>query len=178
MNRTEELMNKKGAELIAIADSYGVKCGANKERTQLKESKKVVVERIVNHEAELAAKAAEEAAKKAEKKAEAKKASKRESKTFEFNGKVQTLAEWSKELGIAESTLYGRIYYRNYSVEEAFTSKRSSKSNKTYAFNGKEQTLAEWSAELGIATSTLYGRIHYRNMTIEEAFTKKKSEVE
>ena len=181
MTRFEELTIMKGAELIKIADGYGVKIGANKERTQLKESKKAVIEKIVKHEEELdrAAKAAEEAAKTAiEGEKTEKKVSKRNKKVFEFNGKSQTLAEWSKELGIAESTLYGRIYYRNYTVEEAFTSTRSAKGKKTYAYNGKEQTLAEWSAELGISTSTLYGRIHYRGCTIEEAFTMKKAENE
>ena len=117
MNRTEELMNMKGAELIAIADSYGLKVNTNKERTQLKASKKAVVERIV--EAELERKAAEEAAKKEQKKE--KKASKREVKLIEFDGRKQTLAEWSAELGISVTTLYGRIYYRNKTVEEAFT---------------------------------------------------------
>lgn len=173
MNRFEELMTKKGAELIAIARQLEITVNTNKEGTSLKESKKSVAEKIVKRE-EILEKAAKMAAKAAEAKSAPKKErkAKRETKTFEFNGKVQTLKEWSEELGIAESTLYGRIYYRNFTVEEAFTSKRNAKGKKTYAYNGKEQTLAEWSAELGISTSTLYGRIHYRNCTIEEAFTK------
>ena len=119
MNRTEELMNMKGAELIAISDSYGLKVNTNKERTQLKASKKAVVELIVKHEAELerAARAAEEAAKNEQKKPR----KKREVKLIEFDGRKQTLAEWSAELGISVTTLYGRIYYRNKTVEEAFT---------------------------------------------------------
>lgn len=148
MNRTEELMNKKGAELINIALGYGLTVNTNKERTQLKESKKAVVERIVNHENELAAIAAEKAAKTAvkseskkaakltdeEKKAkraaryEAKKAKRAEimkdrcakTEQFEFAGKEQTLTEWSKELGIARKTLYRRIYYYGWTVAEAF----------------------------------------------------------
>ena len=141
----------------------------NKERTQLKDSKKTVVAKIVAHEDKIKAEAE---AKAAEKKTDKKQ--KRSNKTYEFNGKVQTLAEWSAELGIAESTLYGRIHYRNNSIEEAFTSSRSNRSNKTYEFDGRHQTLDEWSKELGIATSTLYGRIHYRNKTVAEAFTMKK----
>ena len=169
MNRTEELMNKKGAELIKIADQYKLTINANKERTQLKESKKAVVAKIIAHEDKIKAEAE---AKKAEKKADKKQ--KRNNKTYEFNGKVQTLAEWSDELGIAESTLYGRIHYRNNTIEEAFTSTRSNKSKKLYEFDGISQTLDEWSRELGIATSTLYGRIHYRNKSVAEAFTMKK----
>lgn len=42
-------------------------------------------------------------------------------KAITFNGKTQSLMEWSKELGIGYKTLNGRIYYRGVSVEEAFT---------------------------------------------------------
>ena len=165
MNRIEELMNKKGTELIKIADGYKLTINTNKECNQLKESKKSVVEKIIAHEDKIKAEAE---AKKADKK------QKRNNKTYEFNGKVQTLGEWSAELGIAESTLYGRIHYRNNTIEEAFTGTRSNRTNKTYEFEGRHQTLDEWSKELGIATSTLYGRIHYRNKTVAEAFTMKK----
>lgn len=148
MKRTEELMNKKGKELIEIAVKYGLTINTNKERTQLKESKKAVVEKIMNHENELAAQAAERAAKTAlkseckkavkltdeEKKAkraaryEAKKAKRAEimqdrcakTEEFEFNGKVQTLTEWSKELGVSRKNLYRRIYYYGWTVEKAF----------------------------------------------------------
>lgn len=52
MNRTEELMSKKGKELIEIAVGYGITINTNKEKTQLKETKKSVVEKIVKYEAE------------------------------------------------------------------------------------------------------------------------------
>lgn len=48
--RYEELVKMKGAELIGLADSYGIKCAANKERTQLKERKSNVVDRIYDYE--------------------------------------------------------------------------------------------------------------------------------
>ena len=54
MTRTEELMNMTGANLIELADKYGVKVYTNKERKQLKEKKTLVVERILKHEQELA----------------------------------------------------------------------------------------------------------------------------
>lgn len=171
MTRTEELMNMTGAKLIELADKYEVKVITNKERTQLKEKKTFVIERIVKHEEELA-KAAKAA--KDEKKASKKESAKREVKEYEYNGKSQTLAAWAKELGVATSTLYGRIVKRGMSVEEAFTAERTTSKKEVYEFNGKAQTLAEWSKELGISTSTLYGRIKYRGCTIEQAFTMKK----
>lgn len=161
MTRTEELMNMTGAKLIELADKYSLKVYANKERTQLKESKSTVIAKIVAYEARIAEEAKKMA--KAEKvasesKKEPKKESKKEKKLlteeekkakraeryqakkakraeimegrdpkteeFEFNGKAQTLTEWSKELDITRKTLYRRIYYMGWTVEEAFTGKR------------------------------------------------------
>lgn len=45
-------MSKKGKELIEIAVGYGITINTNKEKTQLKETKKSVVEKIVKYEAE------------------------------------------------------------------------------------------------------------------------------
>lgn len=145
MNRTEELMTKKGAELIKIADSYGLTINTNKERTQLKAAKAAVVAAIVEHEArnEALKKVAQKSKKpgqraqkmtdeeKKAKRAEryAAKKAKREAimkdrcaktELFEYNGKAQTLTEWSKELDIQRKTLYRRIYYFGWTVERAF----------------------------------------------------------
>lgn len=109
MNRIEELMNKNGAELIAICDSYGVKVGTNKERTQLKVSKKIVSEKIVAVEL---ARAAEAAKKEKEKKGR---------KLYEANGKAQTMAEWSKELGIPIYVFCDRLNRYKWTVEKTFT---------------------------------------------------------
>lgn len=150
MNRYDELMTKKGAELIVIARQLEINVNTNKEGTSLKESKKSVAEKIVKREeilekaAKMAAKVAE--AKKAPKKARtkltdeekkarrqaryAKRVEKREkimagrdpkTELFEFDGKSMTLTEWSKEINIPRKKLYGRIYYRGWSVERAFT---------------------------------------------------------
>lgn len=47
----------------------------------------------------------------------------RESDAYKFNGKTQTLTEWSKELGILRKDLYRRIHYRGWSIERAFTTR-------------------------------------------------------
>ena len=38
-----------------------------------------------------------------------------------YNGKTQTLKDWSKELGIKNTTLHSRIHYYGWSIEKAFT---------------------------------------------------------
>ena len=44
----------------------------------------------------------------------------RENRLITYNGKTQTITEWSKELKIHRNTLYNRIN-SNYSIEKAFT---------------------------------------------------------
>lgn len=151
--REEILLATKGAELIKIADSLGVKVNCNKERTQLKEAKGSVIKKILEAEKKLEAtkkvekKATKKATTKKEKiektpeqieEAKAKRKAKRlethalnmaatkelrESDAYEFNGKTQTLTEWSKELGILRKNLYRRIHYKGWSIERAFTTK-------------------------------------------------------
>lgn len=151
--KIDELGTLSGRELIAIADKLKIRVACNKERTALKEKKSAIVERITAEvmkikaqveEAEKAAKAEAEKAEKAElatmtdeerkerrrqKDKERIEANKektkdlRESGLYEFNGKSQSLKDWSKELEIPITTLYGRIHYRNYSIEKAFTMK-------------------------------------------------------
>lgn len=45
-----------------------------------------------------------------------------------YNGKSQTITEWSKELNISIKTLYGRLYELNWPIEKAFTYSRKKKS--------------------------------------------------
>ena len=47
----EKLESMKGSELIVYADKLGVKVDCNKTRTQLKESKKNVIDRILSFDA-------------------------------------------------------------------------------------------------------------------------------
>lgn len=46
---------------------------------------------------------------------------KRNNHFFEFNGKRQTLPDWSREVGISHSTLINRIYKYGWTPEMAFT---------------------------------------------------------
>jgi hypothetical protein len=151
--REEVLVKTRGSELIKIADNLGIKVNCNKERTQLKEAKGNVIKKILKAEKELEEakkKEAKKTTKKATKKAKTEKTAEelaeikarrkatklekraaimeqtkalRESDAYKFNGKTQSLTEWSKELGILRKDLYRRIHYRGWSIEKAFTTK-------------------------------------------------------
>ena len=47
LSRNDRLMTMKGADLINLADRLGIKVACNKARTQLKESKQGVIDRII-----------------------------------------------------------------------------------------------------------------------------------
>lgn len=47
---------------------------------------------------------------------------------IEYDGKSQTITQWSKELNISVKTLYGRLYEMGWPVEKALTYKRNKKS--------------------------------------------------
>lgn len=53
MSREDKLYSMKGDMLIAECDKLGVKVNCNKTRTQLKESKAKVIERILASESEV-----------------------------------------------------------------------------------------------------------------------------
>ena len=52
---------------------------------------------------------------------EAPKTSKRKQDLIEYNGKVQNLSAWARELGMPGQTLYARLRISNWPVEKAFT---------------------------------------------------------
>ncbi len=72
MTRTDELFSMNGATLIQLADKLGVKAACNKTRTQLKEKKENVVNRILEAEKKIADAKAEKQIEKAVKIKEAK----------------------------------------------------------------------------------------------------------
>ena len=94
-------------------------------------------------------------------------------KLIEFDGKAQTIAAWSKELGIGYGTIRDRIYKMGWSIEKALSTpvSRSSGRSELYEFNGETQSLSEWSKELGIGYGTLYDRIHKMGWSIEKALS-------
>lgn len=41
-----------------------------------------------------------------------------------FDGRTQCVTDWAKELGMAPTTLYARIFTRKWSIQKAFTNKK------------------------------------------------------
>lgn len=93
----------------------------------------------------------------------------RNNRVIEFNGKSQTLQEWSDELQIGKSTLRVRLDKYKWSIEKTLTTPVDQE--RLITFNGKTQTLAEWSRELKIKVTTLIGRLDVQKLSVEEAFT-------
>lgn len=106
----------------------------------------------------------------AERKAE-EKPKKTRGKLYEYNGKAQTLGQWSKELNIPLGTLNARIRRMGWTIEEALGTKSGSKNEKLYEFNGKSQSLGQWSKELNISINTLRARVDRLGWDIEKALT-------
>lgn len=68
------------------------------------------------------------------------KESKTTKRTFEYNGKTQSLHAWAKELGITPQTLYGRIVIKGMSVEEAIETPISKGRKKKDDVNAETET--------------------------------------
>ena len=81
---------------------------------------------------------------------------------IEFNGKCQLLTDWAKELGITDSTLYGRL--TRWPLEKALTLPNGSRvmpANNVLAIdrNGVVDSLTGWAQRLGVSLSTMHKRI-------------------
>ena len=93
----------------------------------------------------------------------------RDSVNVEYGGKRQTLARWSRELGVPYLTLRGRLA-KGRSPQEAFeTALRPS--GHVIEFQGKKQTLSEWARETGMPARTLHYRLMSGGWSIEAALT-------
>ena len=132
MTDKERLIAMAGALLINEADKLGVKVRCNRTRTQLKESKSAVADRI------LEARGASTKEKKdtpkmmpmpgseklADLKAEYDHAvpvqKPKRGQLIEYKGKSQNICAWAEELGISANTLYGRLYRLGWPIEKAF----------------------------------------------------------
>jgi hypothetical protein len=90
---------------------------------------------------------------------------------LEYRGKSQTVAQWSRELGIRIGTIFNRLRL-GWTVEDALrTPVKQTERMKSIAFQGKEQPLSAWSMELGIKLSILRDRLGKLNWSVEKAFT-------
>ena len=163
MTERERLTAMAGALLIMEADKLGVKVRCNRTRTQLKEAKTGVVDRIlearhVNDETDKII---------AEHEMEAK-----EQKAAEKETKEQVTAE--EMVPIPGSNIdqeKGRERGRQQSVDQIKKPKRG----QLIEYNGRSQNICAWAKELGISANTLYGRLYRLGWPVEKAFSGGKS---
>lgn len=78
---------------------------------------------------------------------------------IEFNGKTQTMTQWSEEIGISIQTLANRINTHKWFIERALTTPVIDQ-NKYITYNGETLTISEWSELLGISKDLLRFRIN------------------
>ena len=95
-------------------------------------------------------------------------------KTYEFEGRKQTMLQWAEELGWQKDVLARRV--REMGIEKAFTRPHRMEDTAyrlTVLFEGKERQIAELAQEFNIDYSALKNRI-VRGWPIEEALTAPK----
>lgn len=154
MTREDKLYSMTGLTLIKIADDLGVKVNCNRTRTQLKESKAKVIEKIL---------AAENAAA-----AEAEETEELEEVMAEED-KLPEASEEEKEDTPELVPMPGADKLKDLKDEQPLKPKRGA----LIEWNGKSQNICKWGEELGISANTLYGRIYKMGWPVEKAFTKK-----
>jgi hypothetical protein len=87
-----------------------------------------------------------------------------------MHGKVQTVAQWCREFGIASTTFFNRRRI-GWPLEKCFG---VSPYQKPITAHGKTLSLLEWARELGVSYGTLHARIHVYGWPISKALTAKK----
>lgn len=104
---------------------------------------------------------------------------KRNNRMLTFQGRTMCLTAWAEAIGIAATTLQGRLQ-RGWSVKRALTTHgrvsrketaRSRSTNRTLEFNGTTLCLAEWAEITGINYQALYKRLTKYGWSIEKALT-------
>jgi hypothetical protein len=90
-----------------------------------------------------------------------------------YQGKTQTLAEWSRELGIEYAPLHNRFRERGWTAEAAFTRPVAFKSSRQpLTYDGRTQSLDAWARELRVSRWLIATRL-LKGWSVEQALTTK-----
>lgn len=90
-----------------------------------------------------------------------------------YNGVTQSIKDWAKMLGIANSTLRSRLYCYKWSLEDTLTLKPRERkihsSPKLFTYNGKTQSIYAWAKEMDIDYECLRSRLTRTNWSTKKA---------
>ena len=89
-----------------------------------------------------------------------------------FQGKTQTVVEWSRELRIPESAIYMRLY-KGASDEEALSTPL--RRTRQYTVEGETHTCKEWAEILQMPWSTLRSKIRDGRITMEQVVNERRA---
>lgn len=94
---------------------------------------------------------------------------------IEWNGKKQSKAQWSKELGLGKGCLDRRLSL-GWSIEEALSTPSDNQGkvirvHDVYTYKGQSKTLKQWSDEIKVPYETFASRIA-KGWTIEDAIER------
>jgi hypothetical protein len=90
-------------------------------------------------------------------------------KTITYDGRTQTVREWSVELDIPTATIYRRLSYGVTNPEALLCQDTLAAEGEGIEYNGEIRLTKELAAIAGISPSTLRGRLKY--VSIEEALS-------
>jgi len=95
----------------------------------------------------------------------------RSNRIIEYDGRSQSLTEWSKEYGIKFATLSLRLDAYGMTIEEALTKPVLAHTRTSITFNGVTRSHRGWSKALGLSKNAVDERLR-SGMTVEQALSK------
>ena len=95
---------------------------------------------------------------------------KRDNHFLTYNGKTQTVSQWSRELNISISTILRRIEH-GMSDEEVLTTTKGCGVKRGKTYQGQTKTLRQWAEYTGIPYRVLCRRVWEMHWDLEKALT-------
>ena len=95
-----------------------------------------------------------------------------DNKKVTFQGETQTVAEWSKELGIPADVIYARLH-RGVTDEEALTTPL--RKTRQYIVGDETHTCKEWAEILQMPWSTLRNKLQRESKTMEQIVNERRA---
>ena len=76
---------------------------------------------------------------------------------YTVDGITRSMSEWAEITGLTVSGIYGRMYTRGWSIEDAI--KTPLPQTKTYEYKGEHKTILQWALSAGLKRNTVEERL-------------------